>query len=74
MRRNFRAGETFDVGQSVQWRNGSHWLDGRINGPMQRDSLGYAFYPVCNLKGTRTISRGAIVSGYCKGLRAKEEI
>lgn len=72
MRRNFKTGDTFAIGQAIEWRHGSHWLAGEITGAVDRDTLGYAFYPVRNLRATRTVSRGADVRGYPGSLRASE--
>lgn len=70
MRRTFKAGDEFVVGQLVEWRHVSHWLAGEIAGPAERDTLGYQFYPVTNLRGTRTTIKGEPVRGYPGKVRA----
>lgn len=69
MRYNFKPADTFAIGQAVEWRNGSHWLPGTVTGAQDRDSLGYAFYPLRNTRSTRTVSAGEHINGYAGSVR-----
>lgn len=71
MRKQFREDENFAIGQSVEWRNGSHWRAGTVISEHKTDTLGYPYYPVRDTApSTRTVTMGTVVYGYPGYIRA----
>jgi len=57
-------------GTPVQWRNGSHWLDGELCGE-GHDTMGLHYAVVRNLKPTRSIGKGEHIRAYPGALRTR---